>query len=238
MSAWSEPLRAVGDMATFWASAPALSFAPRGDGHSVLVIPGFNTNDESTSVIRSFLSFLGYRCEAWELGHNYGFRVLGKNQVLLRDRLRDIAMTSRGKISLVGWSLGGVMARQMAQEHSDLVRQVIMLGSPFRDPRSTSVRAFYEWMSGERLDDDDTQRKWERFRPTPPVPTTSIYTRTDGISAWQNCLQTETETAENIEVPGSHMGLPVNPFALLTIADRLAQPEDGWKRRKLMNFKD
>ena len=139
-------------------------------------------------------------------------------------RVRALAAQSGGKISLVGWSLGGVMARHMAREHPECVRQVITLGAPFTgNPMATSIREFYETLSGESFDSPETLAAWRDNREPPLVPTTSIYSKTDGITAWQNCLEIETDLAQNIEVFGSHAGLPHNPLALYTIAKRLAQ---------------
>lgn len=233
LSACLEPVRAISELACLWASAPWLSSAKRGDGHTVLVLPGFNTSDASMTILRSYLEYLGYNSEAWNLGYNHGYRGLGRNQHRLRDRLYQVTKNAGGKVSLIGWSMGGVMARHMAREYPKMIRQVIMLGAPFAgDPRATSARTIYEMLSGENLDDPAAQREWEEHRAAPPVPTTSIFTRTDGVIAWQNCLETETETVENIEVFGCHTGLPANPLALMAVADRLAQPETGWSRYK------
>lgn len=226
-----EPFRAIGELATLFAASPMLLTAKRGDGHSVLVLPGFSATDFSMTCLRAYLTYLGYRSHEWSLGRNLGYRTLGKAQKRLRARVEEVAADSGQKISVIGWSLGGVMARQMAREHPELIRQVITLGAPFTgDPRATSIRHFYEMASGELLDAPEARRKWEANRAAPSVPATSIYSRTDGITAWRNCLEEETATAENIEIFGSHMGLPVNPMALYTVAGRLAQSEGSWRR--------
>ena len=225
-----EPFRAIAEFAGLWMAAPLLLAAPRGDGHSVLVLPGFSADDLSTQLLRRFLSYLGYGSSAWELGHNFGYRTLGESEERLRQRVEMLAATSGRKISIVGWSLGGVMARHMARDHPDCVRQVVTLGAPFTgDPTATSIRRFYEMMSGEDLSAPHTRSAWQANRAAPSVPTTAIYSRSDGITAWQNCLETETATTENIEVVGSHMGLPHNAMALHVVANRLAQPETGWQ---------
>ena len=213
-----------------WMSAPLLMSAPRGDGHSVFVLPGFSANDHSTTALRSYLDYLGYRSVEWSLGRNLGYRTLGKAEERLRSRVREIAETSGRKISVIGWSLGGVMARHMARDYPDLVRQVVTLAAPFTgDPKASNVRRYYELTSGDDLESQKSQDAWEANRVAPAVPTTSIYSKTDGITAWQNCLEVETHRAENIEVFGSHMGLPHNPMALYAIADRLAQEEASWR---------
>jgi hypothetical protein len=146
-----------------------------------------------------------------------------------RARLRDIFAHSGRKVSLVGWSLGGVYARDLAWLAPKFVRNVITLGSPFTgNPQASNAGAYYEAASGQR---GDTRRhEYQRYRETPPVPTTSIYSRTDGIVRWQNSVEREGPSSENIEVESSHIGMGVNPAVLYAIADRLAQPEGKWKR--------
>lgn len=225
-----EPSRAMAELATLWMTAPILLAGPRGDGHTVLVLPGFSADDASTFWLRRYLRYLGYSSTEWALGHNLGYRTLGESEERLRKRVKTLAATSGQKISLVGWSLGGVMARHMARDHPEYVRQVITLGAPFTgNPTATSIRHFYELLSGENLDASHTRNAWQANRAAPAVPTTSIYSKSDGITAWQNCLEIETANAENIEVVGSHMGLPHNAMALYAVADRLAQPEIGWQ---------
>ena len=225
-----EPFRAIAELAGLWMAAPMLMAAPRGDGHCVLVLPGFGSGDQSTHCLRSFLSYLGYHSCGWELGHNFGYRTLGESEERLRQRVVTLAATTGRRISLVGWSLGGVMARHMARDYPDCVRQVVTLGAPFTgDPTATHIRQFYEIMSGEDLSAPHSRRAWQANRAPPSVPTTSIYSKSDGVTAWQNFLEIETATAENIQVVGSHMGLPHNAMALGVVAERLAQPETGWK---------
>lgn len=225
-----EPFRALAELAGLWMAAPVLSAAPRGDGHCVLVLPGFSADDLSTHSLRRYLDYLGYRTAVWGLGRNLGYRTLGESEERLRRRIASLVTKSGGKISLVGWSLGGVMARHMARDHPEFVRQVVTLGAPFTgDPTATSIRRFYEMVSGEDLDAPNSRLAWHTNRAAPSVPTTSIYSKTDGVTAWQNCLEIETESAENIEVIGSHMGLPHNAMALYAVADRLAQPDNQWE---------
>jgi pimeloyl-ACP methyl ester carboxylesterase len=225
-----EPFRAIAELAGLWMTAPMLLAAPRGDGHCVLVLPGFGADDQSTYCLRRFLSCLGYCSSEWALGQNLGYRTLGESGERLRQRVETLAATSGRKISLVGWSLGGVMARHMGRDHPEWVRHVVTLGAPFTgDPTATSIRKIYEMISGEDLDAPRSRAAWQANRPPPSVPTTSIYSKSDGVTAWQNCLEIETATAENIEVVGSHLGLMHNAAALHVVADRLAQPENGWQ---------
>ena len=145
----------------------------------------------------------------------------------LRRWLRRLHDDSGRKVSLVGWSLGGVYARLLATQYPELVRSVITLGSPFTgSPRATNAWRVYEGVSGERADD---HQRWQYVRPKPPVPTTSIYSRTDGVVAWRCSLEAEGPQAENIEVIASHIGLGGHPAVLYAVADRLAQPEGVFK---------
>ncbi len=134
----------------------------------------------------------------------------------------------RRKISLVGWSLGGLYARQLAKLASDKVRCMISLGSPFAgSPKSTNAWRAYEKVSGSKVDD---QELLDTLVEAPPVPTSSIFSRSDGICAWQTCLNQDGPASENIEVYGSHCGLGHHPAAVYAIADRLAQPEGNWQK--------
>jgi len=228
--ALTELPRAIGEFAALPLAAPLLWASKRGDGHPVLVIPGFVTSDISTTVLRRFLKSHGYDAHAWELGRNLGPRAIGMQGEKLIARLEAIHAATGKKISIVGWSLGGILARQLARRRPDLVRQVISLGSPFTgDPRATNVWKAYEFLTGQRLKDPDTQAQLRESHEVPPVPATAIYSKADGIVAWQNCLEPEADTTDNIEVPGSHCGLGVNGLVLYAVADRLAQAEDDWK---------
>ena len=130
------------------------------------------------------------------------------------------------KVSLIGWSLGGVYARELAKALPDHVRCVITLGTPLTaDPDATNASSLYRLLNSDPAD----ERAWDDLRIPPPLPTTSIYSRSDGIVAWQSSVQACGAAAENIEVEASHIGLAVNPAALYALADRLSQPEGTWK---------
>jgi pimeloyl-ACP methyl ester carboxylesterase len=220
----TEPIRAAFDVAGMFARLPELIAAPRGDGHTVVVLPGFATSDLMTQALRNYLSWLGYDSEPWRLGYNTGYIKLGENEEALRARMAQIARCSGEKVSLVGWSLGGTMARQMAREHPEWVRRVITLGSPFTgNPDAIAIRRMYERISRETLDSDHWRARFERDRAAPGVPTSAIYSPNDGITAWQNCVEEAADHIENIEVGGSHLGLTHNPQVLLHIAEILAR---------------
>jgi pimeloyl-ACP methyl ester carboxylesterase len=203
--------------------SPLLMRAPRGDGHPVLALPGFLASDLSMVPMRRYLRELGYDAHAWRMGRNLGGLVRMRDA--LRVRLAEIHGQTGRKVSLVGWSLGGVYARDLALQVPDMVRYVVTLGSPFaNDVRATNATRLYEMLSGERVEDFADLRN--AIAGDLPVPTSSIYSRSDGIVNWRTCLLHPSQTAENIEVLlASHIGLGVNPAALWAVADRLAQPE-------------
>lgn len=220
-------LAELGSLGWFW---PSLMTAPRGDGHPVLVLPGFVTTDASTRILRRYLTALGYDAHAWNLGRNLGPRAIGREGERLVARLEEIHAATGKTVSLVGWSLGGVMARLLAGQRPDLVRQVISLGSPFAgDPRASNVWRSYEALTGQRIDDEHTQAQLDAVRACPPVPATAIYSKGDGVVAWQNCRESAADTTDNIEVRGSHCGLGVNPAVLWAVADRLSRKEGDFK---------
>lgn len=227
--ALSELPRALAELGALPWFAPLLLNAPRGDGHPVLVLPGFVTTDISTGLLRRYLELLGYTPFAWELGRNLGPKAIGRQGEKLVARLDAIHAETGRKVSIVGWSLGGVMARQVARRRPDIVRQVITLGSPFTgDPRASTVWKAYEALTEHRLSDPDTQEQLRESRAVPPVPSTAIFTKADGVVSWRNCREAAGEATDNIEVYGSHCGLGVNASVLYAIADRLAQPDGEW----------
>lgn len=209
------------------AVSPWLSRMPSGDGHAVLVLPGLGANDVSTLALRRFLKQHRYAAYGWEQGFNLGPR----DGVLdgCRARIEALHKKHQGKISLIGWSLGGIYAREMAKELPDLVRCVITLGTPFTGhPTATNAWRFYRLVSGQHPHDDELLAQ---VRRPPPVPTTSIYSKTDGVVAWQCSINPARHAhTENIEVHASHIGMGMNPMAMYAIADRLRQAPDHWQR--------
>jgi pimeloyl-ACP methyl ester carboxylesterase len=228
-----EGQRAVLEGLTTQALSPLLRRAPRGDGHSVLVLPGFTAGDRSTAVLRRTLRELGYNAHPWRMGQNLG---MGHDlRERLRARVAELVERRDAKLSIVGWSLGGIYAREIAKAAPDLVRQVITLGSPFADiNRANHARAIFDFFSrGQASRDEAAERRRESFaarlRLPPSVPTTAIFTKTDGVVHWRACLEQEGPFAENIEVSGSHCGLGMNSTVLFAVADRLSQPESAWQ---------
>ena len=219
------------ELRAFWehysavALRPLWRLAPHGDGHPVLVLPGLAAGDTSTVLMRRFLRARGYAVSGWNQGLNLGLRegVLERTH----DTLRRLWAEHGRAVSIVGWSLGGLYARELAKQSPEAVRLVITLGSPFTGhPRETNAWRLYELASGHHIDSHDLHLP---LRTAPPVPTTSIWSRSDGVVSWHCCVELRHDAAENIAVDSSHFGLGAHPAALYAVADRLAQPEGAWQ---------
>ncbi|MGL5002376.1 MAG: esterase/lipase family protein [Casimicrobium sp.] len=195
--------------------------------HHVIVYPGLAATDLSTQPLRAFLRDMGYHVHGWYQGRNKGPG--GGVLERLEEQLVAVQRDAGSQLSLIGWSLGGIYARELAKTHPKLVRQVITLGTPFaQSPRATNAWRLYEMLSGATVPDAVMQLQ---IAEAPPVPTTSIYSKSDGVVAWQASLQTPTtknKKIENVEVFASHFGIGANPAAWYVIADRLAQREGAW----------
>ena len=216
--------RALAEASSLPAAAwPLLQSAPRGDGHPVLVLPGYWAGDGSTFVLRRYLRALGYRTYCWGLGRNLGLEDGVRGRLL--GRLEALHERNERPVSLVGWSLGGVYARELAKLAPARVRQVVTLGSPFGMGR----RRDGGWLHSMVFGGGFTRDPAARIADPPPVPVTAIVSRSDAIAGFGACLEAPGERAENVEVLGSHIGLGVNPLVLFAIADRLAQAEGAWK---------
>jgi pimeloyl-ACP methyl ester carboxylesterase len=218
--------RAVGEAASLLAAWPWLRRAPRGDGHPVLVLPGLWAGDASTWPLRRFLQRQRLDAQPWLLGRNLGPR----SGVLeaLAARLQHLHQGSGRRVSLVGWSLGGLFARELARAAPHAVRQVVSLGSPlYGDPRrNTNSWLAYRLAAGRR---NAQAHAGLRGHGAPPVPTTSVFSRGDGVVGWRACVEQRGAQVQNVQVPGSHLGYGVNPWVWWLLADRLAQPEEGWR---------
>ena len=222
----TEPGRAVADFGPYLAARPLAPRLPHGDGHPVLVLPGLLADDVSTRALRSTLRRLEYRVHGWKLGRNIGPTAVCVTG--MKDRVNELTDRYQRPVTLIGWSLGGIFARDLTRRMPDSVRQVITLGSPFRLVRHSQTRATRAFERYSHLHVEHRTLPLEHDATPLPVPATSIYSHLDGIVAWQACLDTPSERSENIAVLASHLGLGHHPAAIWAIADRLAQPEGTW----------
>lgn len=221
-------LRAIPEYLGTALSWPVLNaLAPRGDGHPVMVLPGLSVGDGSTALLRRFLGRRGYAVEGWGMGRNLGPRPGVEDELIAR--VEAMAERHGRAVSLVGWSLGGLYARQISRLLPARVRSVVTLASPFNgDPRATNAWRLYEKHSGLKVGPGMSYRGGPLEAPL-PVPSTAIFSRTDGICAWAICTENHAERAESIEVRASHCGMGHNRTAMFAVADRLAQPEGSWQ---------
>ena len=224
----SELPRATAELSAALAASPLLALESRGDGHPVLVLPGLGGGDVSTLLLRRYLGWLGYAVTGWRLGAN-----MGPTQAVvsgLRDRVEQLSESSGRRVSLVGWSLGGLYAHELARKSPGSVRQVVTLGSPVRmaGRNGRAASQLFDAMSHLHVAPSLTARPWAEPGPL-RVPATAVYTRTDGVVAWRSCLLNPGRHRESLEVHGSHSGLAHNPTVLHLLADRLAQPEGRWR---------
>lgn len=224
-----------------WNKKDIMSRMPKGDGHPVLFLPGFGTGDSFMFLTRKVFAEKGYRVHRWRCGTN-----LGPSQKLLDNlnaRFKELIEQNNGqKISIVGWSLGGIYARELARAYPEHVRGVVTLGTPFaagQDPKAVGglVRKVFEILNPDSpfLNDEELQ---EQSLIPPAVPTTSIYSKGDGVVSWKACINPDTPLSENIDVTpshpaekfsASHTGLIVNEAVLMIVADRLARAHgDKW----------
>ena len=220
--------RGIFELNAFYAARLLLKRLPKGDGHPVIVFPGFVASDRSTKPMRNLLNDLGYKTLGWGLGRNLVFNTTREAE--MRNLLERVYKAEGRKVTLIGWSLGGVFAREIAKANPDSVRSVITLGSPISgDLDHSNARRLYEFFNGPATSEMTARMK--TIAEAPPVPTTSIYTKTDGIVAWRGSVQKMSQQntkVENIAVPASHIGLGVNPLVMIALADRLAQKEGAW----------
>ena len=217
--------RGLFSFARLIAAAPFLATAPRGAPQAAIVLPGLGATDRSTAAIRAYLKFLGYEAHGWSRGRNV--RPAGADLPAVAAQIRSLQEATGTPVSLVGWSRGGIIAREAARMAPNAVRMVVTLGSPFAAPAASNVGAVWRRLTGEAFPAQTPQQLQALAAPL-PVPCTSIYSRTDGVVAWRACLQAEGPRSENVEVRGAHVGLGFNPAALWVIADRLGQPLGTW----------
>jgi hypothetical protein len=225
----AEPLRAALEYASMHLMNKAA--LPQGDGHPVVIFPGLAADRHSIGPLKDFCAKLGYAAYDWGRGFNTGPQGDVDSWIAdLAQHVRGLTSAHRQRVSLVGWSLGGIYAREVAKKLKGRVRQVITIGTPFAgNVEQNNVTWVYRLVNGQKPMLDEALMA--RLRTPPDVPTTSIFSRTDGVVAWQACIQDGNgRRTENIEVEGSHCGLGWNPDVLAIVADRLRQREGRWRR--------
>lgn len=184
------------------AMLPVRPLGPAG-GPKCLVLPGFLASDRSTAALRSAFAAAGWRTEGWNLGLNTG----AKADTIARLRRRFDEFGAGDKVLLVGWSLGGVFARELAREVPDHALAVVTLGSPFSgDPHWNNVWRLYEWVAGHKVDQPPIMRDHSK----PPVPTLALWSRQDGIVAPRAAYGLPDESDQAVELRCSHMGFAVS----------------------------
>jgi hypothetical protein len=223
-----EPLRAAFEFAGF--HLMDRSTLPAGDGHPVVFFPGLATDGRALAPLRNCCRDLGYTVHDWQLGFNTGPH--GDFDDYLRDlieHVHQLSLFSARRVSLVGWSMGGIYAREIAKALPKAVRQVVTLGTPLAPQGNENLIQRWQSFLQDRAT-PVTDTLLARLRINPPVPTTAIYSKSDGVVAWETCLVNPASQAENIEVESSHLGLTWNPQALQIVADRLNQAPGRWQR--------
>lgn len=224
LSEWPRAAMRLGMLPFAWRE---LMRAPRGDGRPVLVLPGLVNGDNSNLILRRYLDALGYRAFPWELGRNLGPRVIGADGARLFERIAAIRDETGERVTLVGISMGGIMARVAAHRAPDLVREVITVCSPFAGlPTATNVWRVFELTSGQRADDPAVRALLEEASEPLPVPATAIWSRSDGLVNGEVCHEPGCTTARSIEVTNGHLLAQMSPEVLRAVAETLARGGD------------
>ncbi len=228
--------RALVEIAMLPFTWPLLGAAPKGDGHPVLLLPGFMADEITLVALKTFLRGRGYKVQTWGLGRNIGFQ--RRHAEALEQKIRHLHHQTGRKVSLVGWSLGGVFALYGAHQASECVRQIITLGSPVSvDPEGSQspalVKALYRMIAhpmGTDVHVMQPRAKKLREHLLPDLPMSCLYSISDGVVPPQEAtVQGLDARWENIRVAGSHSGLGFNAMVLCIVADRLAQAEGRWQ---------
>lgn len=215
----AEMPRAAWTVATWWRHRQRLAAVPAGDGHAIMLLPGLFNSDRSNFVLARFLRRLGYRVEGWGLGRNFGIRSVGTDAERLIAKVEVIA-AGAGPVTLVGVSLGGIIARLVAHRRPDLVRAVVTVSSPFAGSgKATNVWRAFELVTGERLDDPVVAGRSQSIAQPLPVPTTAIWSRSDGLVAGAIC---HDEHGRSVEVRSGHLGVQLKPEVLIAVAEAIA----------------
>jgi pimeloyl-ACP methyl ester carboxylesterase len=199
----------------------------RGNGQPVIVLPGFGMDRGSTWMMRVFLGRLGYDVHDWGLGRNHGNVWTLVPQIV--ERVEQLVMRLGSPVVLIGWSLGGFLAREAARDLPQQVTHVITMGSPVvGGPKYTLAAESYQ----QKGYDVDAIEAEVAARSTIPlqVPVTAIYSKRDGVVAWQACIDHVHPQTHHVEVTSTHMGLGFSAEVYRHIAQRLSHHFQGYKR--------
>lgn len=219
----TEAPRAISEIGLQLVAGRLLPSRSVGDGRPVLVLPGFALADSSTAALRRYLLRHGFDVHPWRLGRNRGFTDAVLRTAL--DRVDALLQESDEPISLVGWSLGGLIARWLAHQRPDGIGHVVTLGSPYRrEGERTRFTFAFGWAAGTWGLAEDIDTVLTVLRQPLPVHSTAIFSVSDGVLNWRSCVDDESPSRENIPVRGSHCGLTHNHRVLALVADRLAAP--------------
>ena len=235
-----EPARATQELMTMLPAHRWLCRQPKGDGHPVITLPGYGGGNGSMALMRRYITHWGYEAHPWPLGRNMDpattrdidgvLEFMHRVVTTMGEQLHQIHKRTGRRASLVGWSLGGLYARQIAARFPDLVRQVITLGSPFGDPRATILWPVMRRLIDSPEPDERDLRRWNTMARVPiEVPLSIVWSRSDGFVHPSIACPPDGAFMENIHVFSSHMGFGANPLAYYVLADRLRQPENGWR---------
>jgi pimeloyl-ACP methyl ester carboxylesterase len=232
----TEPLRALLDFCSSRLGQPPIF---EGDGHPVMVYPGLGAGAMTTAQLRNYLKSCNFSVYDWELGVNRGPEGAFDDWLApLVQRVRELHGQHGQRVSLVGWSLGGIYAREVAKRCPEAVRQVVTLATPFHSLGGANhAGTILKLLGGDTS--QLTPEVEAQLRERPPVPTTSIYSKSDGVVCWRGCIEQPGPMVENVHVHASHLGMPTQAEALRVVADRLAQPEGSWRpyRRRRASLK-
>jgi alpha/beta hydrolase family protein len=223
--------------------SPIFKTLPRGDGHTIMTIPGFMGADGSTAMLRRFLNDRGYNAISWGLGRNASeasadtLEEFMQHRAMLEEQIarhveREFLSSGR-KVTLIGWSLGGLYCVALAHRYPEWIRQVITLGTPFGDPRGTALYSVMSRINGSSGDvSEQSLRDWVEYTYSGGqlrVPVLTLFSESDGIvGAGIARCQGDPDYVTNMAVAASHVGFPFNPVVFAVIANHLVAPQYRW----------
>ncbi len=217
--------RALWGLGEYALQSPALPGAVVGERRPVMILPGLGNLDASNLLLRRYLGRIGYDARGWGLGMNRGRRTIGADAERLIERIEGLAREAGQPVTLVGISLGGIMARFVARQRPDLVRQVVTVSSPFAgSPHATNVWRAFEWLTGDRVDAGPLMAQGAESAAPLAVPVAAIWSRSDGLVNGRICRAPDHPGMHDIEVRSSHIGVQWRLAVIRAVAGELARP--------------